>query len=127
NDVYYDDVCPEYDEAGNFIGLLATCPEDRNSDQEDQEDVPSIDYASKIFVAPNPTSSIATISWNNEVQQAVAEIIVVHINGAQQIPISFSKASLSANVNLSAYPSGIYVVRFTFQSGQIVTKSIIKI
>lgn len=122
--------CPEYDAAGNFIGLLATCPEDRNGiheEEEEEEIVPEIDYASKIFVAPNPTSSIATISWNVEVQQAVAEIIIYPINGANQIPISFGKASLSANVNLSAYPSGIYVVRFTFQSGQIVTKSIIKI
>lgn len=121
--------CPEYDVAGNFIGLLATCPEDRNgNDNEEEEEIsPEIDYASKIFIAPNPTSSIATISWNSEVQQAVAEIIVYPINGSYQIPVSFSKGTTSANVNLSSYPSGIYVVRFTFLSGQIVTKSIIKI
>lgn len=120
--------CPEYDESGNFIGLLENCPTGRpGNEDETPEFIAQEDYSSKVWVAPNPTRTKTTIFWEKEIEDLIAEIIVVPVNGGQHIPISYLKNETRADVNLSTYPSGIYVVRFTFASGQVVTKSIIKI
>lgn len=121
--------CPEYDTAGNFIGLLAVCPDDKHGKNEEEvtELIAQEDFSSKVWVAPNPTRSTSTIFWEKDIEDLIAEIIVVPVNGGQYIPISYSNINASAGVNLSTYPSGIYVVRFTFTSGQVVTKSLIKI
>lgn len=120
--------CSEYDEAGNFIGLLDTCPQSRQEENEEPEELlAQEDFSSKVWVAPNPTRSKTTIFWEKDIEDLIAEIIVVPVNGGQHIPITYAKIEASADVNLATYPSGIYVVRFTFTSGQTVTKSIIKI
>ncbi|NLN33087.1 MAG: T9SS type A sorting domain-containing protein [Flavobacteriaceae bacterium] len=130
NDDVISEECPEYDEAGNFIGLSAECPENRqgkNKKTEESDLFAQEDFSSKVWLAPNPTRSKTTIFWEKDIEDLIAEIIVVPVNGGQHIPISYAKNAASADVNLSTYPSGIYVVRFVFLSGQIVTKSIIKI
>lgn len=121
--------CPEYDAAGNFIGLLAVCPDDKQGKNEEEvtELIAQEDFSSKVWVAPNPTRATSTIFWEKDIEDLIAEIIVVPVNGGQHIPVKYSNINASADVNLSTYPSGIYVVRFTFTSGQVVTKSLIKI
>lgn len=118
--------CPEYDEAGNFIGFMVTCPFSRKKENNNMV-LEMIDYSSMVWVTPNPTRGETTIYWDKDVEDLISEIIVIPLNGGQYIPVISTGVKDSAKVDLSIYPSGIYVVRFVFFSGQIVTKSIIKI
>lgn len=128
NDSVLSEKCPEYDEAGNFIGMFDNCPFGKQNQKENDISETDLvnDYASKIWLAPNPTRSKTTIYWEKEINDLIAEIVVISLNGGQHIPINYIKGNEYAEINLTTHPSGIYVVRFKFLSGQIVTKSIIK-
>lgn len=129
DDDIFSEECPEYDEAGNFIGILEECPFGRQIPEKNKafDFAPEKDYASMIWVAPNPTHNTTTIYCEKEIEDLITDVVVVPLNGATKIPFKFNKSDLRAEINLAAYPSGIYIVRFQFISGQIVTKSIIKI
>lgn len=124
NDDVVNTLCPKYDESGNFIGLNNICIHETQYENDSYEE---LDYASMIWVAPNPTRDKTTIHWDKDIVDLISEIVVVPVNGGQHITINYLTANESAEINLSTYPSGIYVVRFLFSSGQVVTKSIIKI
>ncbi len=143
SDTYIEDQCFYFDTAGNQE-QNTLCPENENSDSgsstdttdttdntnttDTAEDLSLEEIANKIYVMPNPTSGLITISWEDEISNVITQIVITPMSGAYfEIPVSFSSGSNSASSNLSPYSTGMYVVRFTLNSGEVVTKTIIKI
>lgn len=122
--------CFNYDVSGNNIAS-ADC-----SDEEDElmESASSTynqdeldDIASKIYLYPNPTSSIANISWDDTVIGKINSIQVTNASGIHIGAISVSNSDSTASFNITNQPSTIYIVTFTLDSGQMISKNLIKI
>ncbi|MGV0925011.1 lamin tail domain-containing protein [Empedobacter tilapiae] len=125
NDTFLDKKCFAYDRAGNFTGSSLLCFEEsipipKSSEQE-------IDYNSEFKVSPNPVYSTTTLYWTDFVKNEISNIIIVPMSGISSTSLTFNPNYNQATINLSTYASGIYVVRFTLKSGQVITKSLIKI
>lgn len=73
-----------------------------------------------ISIFPNPTSAIATLQFGEE-----SDYTVELVNNMGQTITTYSATSSSQEIDLSALPKGIYLVKITV-GNELVTKEIIK-
>lgn len=129
--------CFNYDISGNYESAL-TCVEDQNRQADieaastetiEQEYTTEEleDIASKIMLYPNPTSSIATISWDVSISGKISDIRVFNTTGMHITSISITPSQSSAVVDLSGQSSGIYLADFVLDSSQQISRNIIKL
>lgn len=116
--------CFNFDEAGNQYSSLDCSPTVGLGDDEIETNV---QLGNHFYIAPNPTYSSTTLSWDQEVNNLISSIIIVPINGANEIPIQFNATSQYVEVNMNSYTAGLYVVRFCLNTGEYVTKYIMKL
>lgn len=76
---------------------------------------------SKLQVYPNPASSIITIDFNGI---KVKEVSLLSIDGS--LLKSMVPTNNKANINLSGFESGIYLVKITTLNKRVITKRVIK-
>jgi len=121
-------MCPEYDTNGNLINWFVC------SDSEDEDENLTDEYSpelieaisSSIIIYPNPTYGGLSIQWDE-----------AYIGVIQQLKISkhtgntfFISPSLNAQNNfstdISLQQTGLFVISFMLNTGQIISKNIIK-
>jgi hypothetical protein len=121
-------MCPEYDTNGNLINWFVC------SDGEDEDENLTDEYSpelieaisSSIIIYPNPTYGGLSIQWDE-----------AYIGAIQQLKISkhtgntfFISPSLNAQNNfstdISLQQTGLFVISFMLNTGQIISKNIIK-
>ncbi len=143
---FIDDInskkCFEYDQSGNYIDV-SQCEENRmgennsynnlNDDILDNENVTMYsssemeDIDSKILLYPNPTNSVINITWDESIEGVISEIQVFSTNGVNVYSATINSQEFSIISDLTGQPSGIYIVKIILNSGQIISKNVIKI
>ncbi|MGC6414469.1 MAG: T9SS type A sorting domain-containing protein [Bacteroidia bacterium] len=129
----------EYDAAGNqvkyYYCLDGSCykkqqgsyarvtdtPNDESfavDEEQSKEDIPQSDF--KIY--PNPTSGLVNLHLHNLVFETIE---IFDINAKRILQIN-TKNKEFIEIDLSAYPTGTYLLRALQTDGQIITKKIIK-
>jgi hypothetical protein len=132
---YVEEQCFNFDEAGNQNdnGSCLNTPSstiENNTfvELEKTEELTLENISNKIYVVPNPTRGNVTISWDEDIKHLIDQIIIVPMTGATiNIPVQYSPNTNIATSDLSRYSSGYYVVRFILNTGDLITKTIIKI
>lgn len=128
NDVYIEDICFHSDSAGNQ-DHNENCNSNNNSQTiiNPETGKYNLDVISKkIYVSPNPTTGNVSMSWEIEISSIISNAIIVPMNGSS-IEIPFQFGNNSASSNISNFSNGFYVVRILLDSGEVITKTIIKI
>ncbi|MXV37282.1 hypothetical protein GO491_01130 [Flavobacteriaceae bacterium Ap0902] len=116
--------CFKYDSAGNQLNDY-DCENEKTVTVNPVANVEN--YENYFYLAPNPTKNITTLSWDAVVNSMIANIEIVPLNGGFNIPIASNMINDRAvRVDMSPYPSGIYVVRFHLTSDIVVTKHLMK-
>lgn len=129
--------CFNYDISGNYESAL-TCqeeqlrqagtetaaiePTDEGYSAEQLEEI-----GSKIVLYPNPTSSVVNISWDSSISGKISDIQVFSSSGTFVFSTNITSSQLSAAIDLSSQPSGIYLVDFILDSSQQISRNIIKL
>ncbi len=93
---------------------------------DDEEIVDEINlFEETIVIFPNPTSGDLNMQWNSDYNFLIQEIIVSDMSG-RRVPINHSNGSQEVQVDLTRYPTGVYLVNFLLKDGRSVQKKIIK-
>lgn len=115
--------CFAFDVAGNQTTSYLCKPGLSQAQTQNEE---TEDLHNKFFLAPNPAQISTTLSWTQDVANLITKIIIVPINGAYEIPVNFSPSNNSVNVSMVTQPSGLYVVKFYINTGEYITKHLMK-
>lgn len=118
--------CFNHDTSGNLISAY-----DCNSTPST---TPSTDYTydeleeikKVITIAPNPTNSVVTISWSGVALGKVTNLQVHSSTGGLIYNYSPSSTTNSVTINLQNQISGVYIAHFYLNTGQLVSKNILK-
>ncbi len=83
------------------------------------------DYSLSLY--PNPTKGVVQVGVNGKAVTNSAQISVTDLAGRviYQSPFSTNSESDFVQINLSGYPAGMYLLKFT-DRGETITKSLIK-
>ncbi len=79
--------------------------------------------ANNVIIYPNPTAGDLAMEWSQEFNGQIKDIVVTDM-GNKVIKVSHDQGA--AKVDLTNYPSGIYLVSFKLTDGSTVIKKIIK-
>ena len=79
-----------------------------------------------ITIAPNPTNSVVTISWSGVALGKVTNLQVHLSSGGLIFNYSPSSTTNSVTINLQNQISGVYIAHFYLNTGQLVSKNILK-
>ena len=79
-----------------------------------------------ITIAPNPTNSVVTISWSGVALGKVTNLQVHSSTGGLIYNYSPSSTTNSVTINLQNQISGVYIAHFYLNTGQLVSKNILK-
>ncbi len=129
-----------YDSAGNqktrrlpnnssgTPSLKAQLPESiaDNIQEEDeiQEDESKL-FEESIIIYPNPTSGDLAMTWDSDYNFLLKDIIVSDM-GNRIVPVDYGQNTKEVRVDLTRYPTGIYLVNFILTDGRSIQKKIIK-
>ncbi len=119
--------CFSYDLAGNIVDILdctTSTPNTPPSNSLTDDELENI--RASITVAPNPTSSNVNIYWNGVVLNKVYNLQVYSSSGVSVFNFSPSAGVNSASFSLQGQLPGTYIAKFTLNTGQVVTKNILK-
>jgi hypothetical protein len=120
--------CFKHDAAGNMDvkeNCSSTTTSTTSSAANLQNDPEQIKNRIKIY--PNPVSSLVTLTWDNEVNNLISQMKIVALNGAYTVSVPKNASGYTFTADLTLQPKGIYVLIITLNSGQTLSKSIVKI
>jgi len=104
----------------DYVG--ETYPSDRKGISQTKDDGLN-DELEKIKVFPNPATAKLTVSSLED----MSSLVLTNTLGRSFLEMNVSQdSSMITEVNLSGIPSGMYFLRVTLTSGEIITKQIIK-
>jgi hypothetical protein len=120
--------CFNYDNTGNIINATNCTPvaivpnPNPNYTQAELNDIDS-----KIILAPNPTSSNITATWDATVVGKISQIFVANMNGTSLQTSTITPTQSSEIITLGGQPTGIYIVRFVLNTGQSLSRNAMKL
>jgi len=78
-----------------------------------------------LAIFPNPTKGLLTLTWHQDYSNSINEIVLIDISSkVHQVP--YRSGNHEANIDLSSWPIGMYIVKFFLKDGTTLTKKIIK-
>lgn len=120
--------CFSYDSSGNSVEaedcLILGNDDDNSTIEYSSAEVE--EFSSLIVLSPNPTNSTLTASWSGIVLGKIIEMQVSNPIGINIYNTAIISTQESAIINLASQPTGIYIVKFILNSGQYISKNIIK-
>ncbi|UPT72343.1 MAG: lamin tail domain-containing protein [Flavobacterium sp. JAD_PAG50586_2] len=121
--------CFNYDSSGNNESAVDCAPPaptiPTSSSEYTSEEME--DFSALIVLAPNPTSSTITATWSGTILGKITEMQVANTSGVSLSVLSIAPSDNSALINLTSRPTGIYIVKFILDSGQFISKNVIKL
>ncbi|WNJ17868.1 fibronectin type III domain-containing protein [Pontibacter sp. G13] len=81
--------------------------------------------AGDLAVYPNPSNGVIYLETIEAAQNA-QEVVVMDLTGRAYLTVSFTQTSTLQKINLENLPAGIYVLRLTFESGEIENVKVIR-
>lgn len=123
--------CFEYDNSGNKISSY-DCSEEEDDEESGggQTEYTSAELEeinSKISLHPNPTSSIINIQWDDSINGKIQTIFFSNHNGTSIGSLSIGSSQSSVQFDFSGQPTGIYIVSFVLDSGQMLSRNVMKL
>lgn len=123
-----DGLCFNYDVSGNTTSVDYCTPTNIVSVPTSGYSASEIDEIdSKIILHPNPTYSVVNVSWDGSINGKIVEMQVSNSSGVSISTTLITPTQSSTSFDLSSYPTGLYIVRFTLDSGQFISRNIIKL
>jgi hypothetical protein len=120
--------CFSYDASGNYLLSLDCSPSTIPPNTITEYTPAEIeDINSKIILFPNPTYSVINVSWDASLFGKITNMQVASTNGTSIYTTSISSTQNTASINLTSQPTGIYIVKFILNTGQFISKNVIKI
>lgn len=124
-------VCFTYDLSGNYTLTDTNCEDDTENSTSPSEqgysETELEDISSKISLYPNPTSGAVNIVWDASISTVITSIQFAGISGNIININPVSTSSISASYDITVQPTGNYIVKFSLDSGQFISKIVIKI
>lgn len=123
-----------YDVAGNQIKrllniVIVSARSSSNSEEvifDKIELIPETTKTTVFQVYPNPSNGPLNIRWNN-INDGVESIELYDLAGGQIKNYTITnRGSSTVEINISNVPTGIYIIRFKTNNGEIINKKIIK-
>ncbi len=118
--------CFGHDIAGNVSSKGCLLGSQNPNSTNNLQDNPEL-IKNRIQVYPNPTSSLVTITWDNEVDSLIAQMRIVSLSAAFDITVPKNVTGYTYSADLTLQPAGIYILSVTLTSGQTISKNIIKL
>ncbi len=81
--------------------------------------------AASIIIHPNPTAGELFVSWEEQFQDMVIDVVGSDMSG-RSVPVNHISGTLEVEIDLSLYPSGMYLIRFLLSDGREIEKKVIK-
>lgn len=78
-----------------------------------------------IVIYPNPTSGNLNMVWDSKFNFLIRQISMSDMGG-RRIPIDHGQGAREAHMDLTRYPTGVYLVNFLLKDGRNIQKKIIK-
>lgn len=118
--------CFNHDASGNLISSYdcSSTPSTTPSTDYTYDELEEIKKV--ITIAPNPTNSVVTISWSGVALGKVANLQVHSSTGGLIYNYGPSSTTNSVTINLQNQISGVYIAHFYLNTGQLVSKNILK-
>jgi hypothetical protein len=85
------------------------------------------DIDSKILLYPNPTSNVVNVTWDAAVCGKIIKMDTSNPSGVNVSSLVINNTQTAEIIDLSNKPTGIYIVKILLDSGQFLSKNIIKI
>jgi len=123
--------CFTYDNSGNKIGFY-DCSQENETSQNNGEEQQGYtneqldEINSKIILYPVPTNSILNIEWDDFVNGKISSIQFSNQNGVSIGTQTIQGTQSSTQFNFDGQPTGVFIVSFVLNSGQIISKNIMK-
>lgn len=127
--IYLDNsICFDYDISGNNISSHeCASDEDQTNPNTGLYTAAEIeDISSKIIIYPNPTTGIINITWDNTVNGKITQVEVSNFGGVSIGNVSISSSATSTVFDITNQPATIYITTFTLNTGQLISKNVIK-
>ncbi|MQP53281.1 MULTISPECIES: lamin tail domain-containing protein [unclassified Flavobacterium] len=121
-------LCFNYDVSGNTTSIVNCDPDDEvpvTTTEYTESEIEEID--SKIYLFPNPTYSILNVTWDASINGKLTEMQVTNSNGVNINITTISPTQSGTTVDLSFYPTGLYIIKFELDTGQFISRNVIKI
>ncbi len=118
--------CFGHDAAGNMTSKGCLLGSQSSNSTSNLQDNPE-QIKNRIQVYPNPTSSLVTVAWDQEVNLLIAQMRIVSLSGAFDVTVPKNVTGYTYSANLSLQPAGIYILSVTLTSGQTISKNIMKL
>ncbi|KQS53196.1 lamin tail domain-containing protein [Flavobacterium sp. Leaf359] len=123
--------CFSHDASGNLVSTFL-CDEnnERTNDSGQAFEYGSSELeeiASKIILYPNPTSTTVNVQWDGSINGKITQMQVFNTGGINISNTTILVSQSSTVIDLSYQPTGIYIVRFLLDSGQFISKNVMKI
>ncbi len=118
--------CFGHDTAGNISSKGCLLGSQSSTSTSSLQDNPEL-IKNRIQVYPNPTSSLVTITWDNEVDSLIAQMRIISLSAAFDITVPKNVTGYTYSADLTLQPAGIYILSVTLTSGQTISKNIIKL
>ncbi|WP_447636571.1 lamin tail domain-containing protein [Flavobacterium microcysteis] len=123
--------CFSHDASGNMVSTFIcddsnVRPRD-NGQATEYNNSELDDIASKIILYPNPTSTTVNVQWDGSINGKITQMQVFNTGGINISNTTILASQSSTVIDLSYQPTGIYIVRFLLNSGQFISKNVMKI
>lgn len=123
-----DGLCFNYDVSGNTTIVTYCTPNNIVPVPISGYSASEIDEIdSKIILHPNPTYSFVNVTWDGSISGKIIEMQVTNSSGVSINVTSILPTQSSTSFDLSSQPTGLYIVRFQLDSGQFISRNIIKL
>lgn len=83
------------------------------------------EFDKSLAIFPNPTKGLLTIKWEQNYSNAINDIALIDMTSKVH-RVAYKPGSHEANIDLTSWPIGLYVIKFFLKDGTTLTKKIIK-
>lgn len=117
-----------FDSSGNQINRVVVLARAENTVYKSAENLTPLDYSKigKILYYPNPVKDELYLSWVNENNNPIENIIVYNINGQLIKSYVDLKSIENTTVDFQSCSEGLYSVKVSYQNGEEEVLKIIK-
>jgi len=122
-----------YDTAGNQTNIVyctdqsCTSSSKSGSKKGTASEENSIKTLGDVEVYPNPTKGEVVLRWENEAEDFVKTVTLIHLSNGANTRLPFKANLKSIEIDMTQFKEGVYVVSMKLKDGTAITKKIIKI
>lgn len=121
--------CFNYDNSGNTIEAVDCLIPTNNTNPVNPTEYTNLEldnFNSLISVSPNPLINNCNANWSGEVIGKINQIEIFNMGNMLVSSYQISINQIQQQLLFNNSPSGVYIVKFVLNTGQIISKNVIK-